>query len=68
MSNPPVYSAAREDIPPPSYGTINLEHFYAPVIHPTRGKIIWKYKEPANNPEMSEVWGTASGKEFGGLA
>ena len=32
------------------------------------GKIISKYKELANNPEMSEVWRTALGNEFGGLA
>ena len=68
MSNPPLYSPARANIPPPAYGPIDLEHFCAPVIHPTTGKIISKYKELANDPEMCEVWMTAFGKEFGGLA
>ena len=67
MSNPPLYSPARENIPPPSYDPINLEHFCAPVIHPTTGKIISKHKELANGLEMSEVWRTAFVKEFGGL-
>ena len=55
MSNPPLYSPARANIPPPSYNSIDLEHFCAPVIHPTTRKIISKYKELANDPEMSEV-------------
>ena len=46
----------------------NLEHFCAPVIHPSTGKLITKYAELANNPKMAEVWSTAFGKEFGGLA
>ena len=38
------------------------------MIHPTTWKIISKYKELTNDPEMSEVWRTAFGKKFGGLA
>ena len=68
MSNPPLLSTARTDIPPPSYDPIDLENFCAPLLHPTTGKIISKYKEPANNSETSEVWRTVFGKEFGGLA
>ena len=30
--------------------------------------MITKYAELANNPKMAEVWSTAFGKEFGGLA
>ena len=68
MSNRPLYSPARANIPPPLYDPIDLEHFCAPVIHPTTGKIILRYKELANDLEMSEVWRTAFEKEFGGLA
>ena len=68
MSNPPAWSPARADIPTPIYGTGNLEHYCAPVIHPTTGKIISKYRELANDPETREVWVRAFGKEFGGLA
>ena len=68
MSNPPAWSPARADIPTPVYGTGNLEHYCAPVIHPTTGKIISKYRELANDPETREVWVRAFGKEFGGLA
>ena len=68
MSNPQEWSPARADIPTPVYGTGNLEHFCAPVIHPTTGKIISKYRELANDPETREVWVRAFGNEFGGLA
>jgi len=46
----------------------NIEHFCAPVIHPPTGKLISKYAEIANNPEIAKVWPTAFGKEFGELA
>eukprot|EP00978_Attheya_sp_CCMP212_P036291 scaffold163285_cov71-Attheya_sp.AAC.1 len=45
-----------------------LEHFCAPVIHPTSGDIITSYKKLARDPELKEVWQTAFGKEWGGLA
>ena len=45
----------------------NIEHFCAPVIHPSTGKMITKYAELANDPEMREIWTTAFGKEWGGL-
>ena len=48
MSNPPLYSSARANIPPPLYDPINLEHFCCvPVIHPTTGKI---YQNIRNSP------------------
>ena len=46
----------------------NGEHFCAPVIHPTTGKLITKYTELAKDEEMQEVWTTAFGKEWGSLA
>ena len=42
MSNLPLYSPVRENIPPPLYDPIDLDHFCAPVTHPTTGKIISK--------------------------
>ena len=45
----------RAAIPPPTYEPIDSEHFCAPVIHLTTGKIIPKYKELANDPETREV-------------
>eukprot|EP00978_Attheya_sp_CCMP212_P042176 scaffold252677_cov57-Attheya_sp.AAC.2 len=45
-----------------------LEHFCAPVIHPTSGDIITSYKKLARDPELKEVWQTSFGKEWGGLA
>ena len=68
MTDPSLYSSARMHIDPPKGGIVDLEHFCAPVIHPTSGKLISKYKELANDPETMEVWIRAFGKEFGGLA
>lgn len=46
----------------------NIEHFCAPVIHPSTGKMITKWTELANDPEMTEILSTALGKEWGVLA
>ena len=46
----------------------NLQHFCAPVIHPTMGKIITSYKYLANDPELKEVWETGFVKDWGSLA
>ena len=47
---------------------LNLEHYCAPLMHPTAGEIIIKYSKLANDPETIEVWTTAFGKEFGSLS
>ena len=47
-----------EEIHAPS----NLQHFCAPVIHPTTGKIITSYKELISDPQLRDVWETGFGK------
>ena len=46
----------------------NLQHFCAPVIHPTTDEIMTSYKRLKNDPKFREVWETGFGKEWGGLA
>ena len=46
----------------------NLQHFCAPVIHPTTGELITSYKRLENDPELKEVWEKCIGKEWGSLA
>ena len=46
----------------------NPQHFCAPVIHPTTGEIMTSYKRLTNDPKFREVWETAFGKEWVGLA
>ena len=46
----------------------NLQHFCAPVIHPTTGKLIRSYKHLAKDPDLKEVWETGFGKEWGRLS
>jgi len=46
----------------------NLEHLEMPMIHPTTGEMISSYKKLMNNPATMEIWQTALGKDFGGMA
>jgi hypothetical protein len=38
------------------------------MIHPTMGGTISSYERLMNDPETAEVWQTAFGKDFGGMA
>jgi hypothetical protein len=45
-----------------------FEHLASPMVHPITGKTISSYKKLMNDPATAEVWQTAFGKEFGGMA
>jgi hypothetical protein len=45
-----------------------FEHFTSPMAHPITGKTISSYKKLMNDPATAEVWQTAFGKDFGGMA
>ncbi len=47
---------------------IIFEHYANPMMHPVTGKTISSYKQLMNNPATAEVWQTAFGKDFGGMA
>jgi len=47
---------------------VDIEHFCAPVIHPTTGETITQYKKLIKDPVTKEIWETAFGKEFGRMA
>jgi hypothetical protein len=54
---------------PPTYTEItNYAHFAAPMIHSMTGEILSSYKRLMHNPATAEVWQTAFGKDFGGMA
>ena len=46
----------------------NLKHYGNPKGYPIIGKTIFSYKKLMKDPATAEVWKTAYGKEFGGLA
>jgi len=46
----------------------NFAHFASPMVHPTTGETISSYKRLMNDPETAEIWQTAFGKDFGGVA
>jgi hypothetical protein len=48
--------------------TCDLSEFCAPVIHPTTGETITKYKLLQKDPLLRQLWERAFGKEFGNLA
>ena len=46
----------------------NYAHFASPMVHPTTGETISSYKWLMHDPATAEVWQTAFGKDFGGMA
>jgi hypothetical protein len=38
------------------------------MVHPTTGKMITNYKQLMHDPQIADVWQTAFGKDFGGMA
>ncbi len=53
--------AYKENVP-------NFAHFALPMVHPTTRDTISSYKRLMNDPETANVWQTAFGKNFGGMA
>ncbi len=47
---------------------IDIEHYANPMVHPITGSIISSYKKLMHNLATAEVWQTAFGKDFGGMA
>jgi hypothetical protein len=47
---------------------IDMEHYANPMVHPVMGHTISSYKKIMHNPATAEVWQTAFGKDFGGMA
>ncbi len=45
-----------------------FEHFASSMVHPIMGETISSYKKLMNNPATAEIWQTAFGKDFGGMA
>jgi hypothetical protein len=45
-----------------------FEHFASPLVHPITGETISSYKKLMNDPATAEIWQTALGKDFGGMA
>ncbi len=58
----------RKPAPPTYTDSTHYAHVAAPMIHPTTGEIISSYKRLMNDPATAEVWQTAFGKDFGGMA
>ena len=46
----------------------NLKHYMNPAVHPVTGDTYTSYKKAMKDPAIADVWMTAFGKDFGGLA
>jgi hypothetical protein len=46
---------------------MNFEHNAMPMVHPTMGKTISRYKRLMSEPVMANTWQMASGKVFGSM-
>jgi hypothetical protein len=46
----------------------NLEHLAMPMVHPTMGETISSYKKLMHDPATRDIWQTAFGKDFEGMA
>ena len=47
---------------------LKFEQYANPMVHPVTGRTITSYKKLVHNPAMAEVWQTAFGKDFEGMA
>ena len=52
----------------PTTGQTNLKHYANPMVHPVTVETITSYKKAMKDPATTEIWQTAFGKEFGGMA
>jgi hypothetical protein len=46
----------------------NFEHYANPMVHPITGKIISSYKKLMHDSVTADIWQTAFGKDFRGMA
>jgi hypothetical protein len=47
---------------------VNMEHYASPMVRPVTGRTISSCKNIMHDPATAEVWQTAFGKDFGGIA
>jgi hypothetical protein len=67
-NNSPQHFTPKNLRPTEAATAVNLEHLAMPMIHPTTGETISSYKKLMNDPATMEIWQTAFGKDFGGMA
>ena len=48
--------------------THHFEHYANPMVHPVTGETISSYKRLIHHSATTEIWQTAFGKDFGGMA
>ena len=51
-----------------THGCTKFAHYVNLMVHPIMGETISSYKKLMDNPATAEIWQTAFGKVFGGMA
>ncbi len=46
----------------------HFKYYTNPMVHPVTGETISSYKKLMHNPATAEIWQTAFGKDFRGMA
>jgi len=46
----------------------DMKHYMNPAVHPVTGETFTSYKKAMKDPAIADIWQTAFGKEFGGMA
>ena len=68
LYKPPAFTPQSLTLPDFVDTCPSFAHYASPMIHPVMGEIISSYKHLMNDPAMAEIWQTAFGKDFGGMA
>jgi hypothetical protein len=66
-NSPDVFTLAKLK-PKSTPSCLDLQQIAMSMVHPTTGKTISSYKHLMHDPDTLEVWQTAFGKDFGGMA
>jgi hypothetical protein len=66
--SPDIYTPTKLRTNNGTTSTFDFQQVATPMVHPTTGEMISSYKQLMHNPDTAEIWQTAFGKDFGGMA
>ena len=66
--SPNLYTPTKLQTNNGTTSTFDFQQVTMPMVHPTTGETINSYKRLMHDPDTAEIWQTAFGKDFGGMA
>ncbi len=67
-NSPDIYMPTKLRPDTGTTASFDFQHITMPMVHPTTGETISSYKCLMHDPATAEIWQTAFGKDFGGMA